>query len=84
MTTTTAPPAPPGANPVPTTVPVPFDRVAPPMPAPPVGVPVGGNAPVDILLPDGIGADGVIFLRLMIDPSNLSPDAVFSLVEVVK
>ena len=45
----------------------------------------GRQAAVDIALPDGIGADGVVFLRLVADASMGIPgDAVLSLVEVVK
>ena len=88
LTTTTAPPAP-GQVP-PTTMALPARRPFPmPLPAPAAPVPpdmIGGaNAPVDVLLPTGIGADGVIFLRLMVDPSSgVSPDAVLSIVEVGK
>jgi hypothetical protein len=92
VTTTTAPPFPiePGQVP-PTTailapppmgVPAPVMRVPPPVPG---GVVGGGNATVDIPLPDGIGADGVVFLRLLADASMGIPgDAVLSLVEVGK
>jgi hypothetical protein len=88
---TTAPPAviAPGQVPVPTTVPVaPGVGVAVPVPAPPMVGPDGGlvargNAAVQIPLPAGLGSDGVIFVRLMVDPSGgLGPDAVLSLREV--
>ena len=47
---------------------------------------MGAGATVDIVLPDGIGADGVLFLRLVADASlgGIAGDAVLSLVEVVK
>jgi hypothetical protein len=94
VTTTTAPPLPHGVV-VPTTA-----MTAPPpmiirpgaaVPAPAIApVPVGGglaagNATVDIPLPDGIGADGVVFLRLVADASmGIAGDAVLTVVEVAK
>ena len=61
------------------------------MPAPAVApVPIGGgvaagNGTVDIPLPDGIGADGVVFLRLVADASmGIAGDAVLTVVEVAK
>jgi hypothetical protein len=71
MMTTTAPPfAAPGA------------AVA--VPAPGMGGGGANNPTVDIVLPDGIGADGVLFLRVVADPGSLTPDATFSLVEVIR
>src|SRR5205085_2159682 len=68
----TAPPPPGAAVPAPVVAPVPI-----------IGGP--GNATVDIPLPDGIGADGVVFLRLVADASmGIAGDSVLSLVEVVK
>jgi hypothetical protein len=45
-----------------------------------------GAGPVEVPLQTGVGADGVIFLRLVIDPTNpVQPDAaVLSLREVGK
>jgi hypothetical protein len=95
VTTTTAPPfpAPPGAV-VPTTAPNPAPMIIGPgaaVPAPalapiPVGGGVaGGNGTVDIPLPDGIGADGVVFLRLVADASmGIAGDALLTVVEVAK
>jgi hypothetical protein len=94
LTTTTAPPPPPpdlmfpakGGPPVAAPgMPVPVPTTVPvgPWAVGPGGVP-GGNGPVDIVLPDGIGADGVIFIRVVVDPTNFSPDAIFNLVEVVQ
>ena len=55
-----------------------------PMPVP-GGVVGAANATVDIPLPGGIGADGVVFLRLVADASmGIAGDAVLSLVEVAK
>jgi hypothetical protein len=96
VTTTTAPPLPPGVTV--TTAPMAFPPgvAPPPMVVPPgaavqapavapVPVDVGGNATFDIPLPDGIGADGVVFLKLVTDASMGIPgDAVLTLVEVVK
>src|SRR5688572_25432710 len=88
VTTTTAPFAP-GQVP-PMTIPVPIPPTmtldAPAMAVPVPGGLVGGaNATVDIPLPDGIGADGVVFLRLVADASmGIAGDAVLSLVEVGK
>lgn len=96
-TTATMPPPLPDQMPVTSTtvpampmkpVPVPFPAPAPPMVAPGGGLvaaPGGMNGPVDVLLPAGIGTDGVIFLRLTIDPSQgFAGDSVLSLVEVGK
>ena len=88
VTTTTAPFAP-GQVP-PTTFPMPvppkMTLEAPAMAVPaPDGLVGGANATVDIPLPDGIGADGVVFLRLVADASmGIGGDAVLSLVEVGK
>jgi hypothetical protein len=80
-----APPGPAMPAMVPTTAPM----VAPPMPMPvPGGAvavqvgPGGGAVPVDVILPGGIGTDGVLFLRIVVDPNSLSPESVFSLVVV--
>ena len=87
-TTTTAPPFPPGQVPA-TTVPAgPAVRVPVPMPAPAVVAPDGGlvapaGGTVDIPLPAGVGADGVIFVKVMVDSSaGFGPDAVLTLREV--
>jgi hypothetical protein len=92
VSTTTAPPLP-GQVP-PTTIAVPPNFPVPSgvrtLPAPPVAVPDRGlvvpNAgTVEVPLPAGLGTDGVIFLRLMVDPSSgAGPDAVLSLREVGK
>ena len=95
MMPTTAPPVPaPGQMPV-TTMPVPPDapaggRFAKPLPAPAMMTPGGGlvapaGGTVEIPLPAGLGSDGVIFVRLVVDPSSgVGPDAVLSLREVGK
>ena len=89
MPPTTAPPIAPGQMAPSTTMPIPNPKMmleAPAMPVPIAGGVAGvGNAPVDIPLPDGIGADGVVFLRLVADASmGIAGDAVLSLVEVGK
>ncbi|MEW6472902.1 MAG: hypothetical protein AB1679_11575 [Actinomycetota bacterium] len=93
FTTTTAPaPSPPGQMPATTMPPVPTIPApagARTLPAPPIAVPGGGlvapGATVEVPLPAGIGTDGVIFLRLVVDPSSgVAPDAVLSLREVGK
>jgi hypothetical protein len=91
---TTAPPVmAPGQLPVPTTVPVAPGAgaaVPVPVPAPRIVAPGGAlvapaNAAVEIPLPAGLGSDGVIFVRLLVDQSaGMSPDAVLSLREVGK
>jgi hypothetical protein len=89
FTTTTAPPLPPGQFPA-TTGPAPVAPVPIPMPAPAVAVPGRGlvapaQGTVEIPLPAGVGSDGVIFVRLVVDPSSgVAPDAVLSLREVGK
>jgi hypothetical protein len=93
MAPTTAPPLPaPGQMPV-TTVTVAPDpvggRLAVPVPPPALVAPGGVVAPInaasEIPLPTGLGADGVIFVRLTVDPnSGVGPDAVLSLREVGK
>ena len=90
VTTTTFAPFAPGQVP-PTTMPFRDPKMMLEAPAMPVPVPGGGVvapdgfATVDIPLPDGIGADGVVFLRLVADASMGIPgNAVLSLVEVVK
>ncbi|HEV7861451.1 MAG TPA: hypothetical protein VGR20_02085 [Acidimicrobiia bacterium] len=79
------------ALPPPAMVPTTAPMVAPPMPMPmpvPGGAvavqvgPGGGAVPVDVILPGGIGTDGVLFLRIVVDPNSLSPESVFSLVVV--
>ncbi len=90
VSTTTAPPFPVAPGQVPPTTaiiaPPPIGLRAPAMPVPvPGDLVAGGNATVDIPLPDGIGADGVVFLRLVADASmGIGGDAVLSLVEVGK
>jgi len=90
LTTTTVPQPPLGQVPA-TTAPVPaipMPRAVPVAPAPIAaggGVAGAGNAIVEIPLPAGIGTDGVVFLKLMVDPSfGVSPDAMLSLREVGK
>jgi hypothetical protein len=88
VTTTTAPFAPGQVPPMTIPVPVPPKMTldVPAMAVPvPGGVVGGANGTVDIPLPDGIGADGVVFLRLVADASmGIAGDAVLSLVEVGK
>ena len=95
VTTTMAPPPPdqvtattvPAAARPSTPMPMPMPVPPPPMVAPGgvVAAPGVANGPVDVLLPTGVGTDGVIFLRLTIDPSmGFAGDAMLSLVEVAK
>ena len=85
--TTTMPMAP-GLGQVPATTGPPPLPEAIPLPPRPVpfpgggGVVAAGNGTVDVPLPDGVGAGGVVFLRLVVDQTNLSGDATLSLVEV--
>jgi hypothetical protein len=78
-------PMPDASMPVPTTVPAmappPGLAVPMPMPVPPGGGAIAANNLFDIPLPAGIGTDGVIFLRLVLDPTNMTGDAVLNLVE---
>lgn len=84
------------AVPVPTTVAVPAPDGAPvPVPVtgpvfsvpPPVAVPgfapgiVGGAGAAEVILPDGSVTGGVVFIRLTLDPSMMSPDAVLTVGE---
>jgi len=93
VTTTTAPAVPPPLGQFPATTSPPLVPAVPPVavPVPAVAAPgfapvPAGNATVDIPLPDGLGADGVVFVRLVADQSMgaSAGDAVLSLVEVVK
>ena len=86
MATTTTMPVAPGLM-APTTMPIPAPKIAvePAMPVPDAGGLIAAGNTVDIPLPDGIGADGVVFLRLVADASmGIAGDAVLSLVEVAK